>query len=114
MKKSLAIALVIVMIASLFVACGETSAAGNYTCTSMSAQGMTLDPSALGIEVTLTLNEDGTGAMSYGEQATSELTWTQNGNSIDLTVDDETTTATVDGDTITLTEDAAELVFTKN
>lgn len=114
MKKTLAIALVILMVASLFVACGEASAAGSYTCTSMTTEGMTLDPSALGLEVTLTLNEDGTGAMSFGTESISELTWKQNGNSIDLTVDGETETATLDGDTITLSEDGAELVFTKN
>ena len=83
MKKTIAIALVLVMLAALLAGCSggknKYAAAGEYICTSMTTVGLTMDPTMLGMEITLTLNDDGSGTLDlFGE--TMQAKWEASSN----------------------------------
>ena len=119
MKKTMALALVLVMLVALFAGCsgskGKYAAAGEYLCTSMTAEGLTMDPSAWGLEITLTLKDDGTGTLKYAGDETEPkpLTWSQNGETMTITVDGEAAVATYKDNQVTLSQEDYEMIFTK-
>ena len=112
MKKLVALALVIVMVVAM-VACGgggKDPAVGTWKLTGMFMDGQ--DYSAylglLGMEMTLTLNEDGTGTMdAMGESI--NITWSDG----KITNEGESIPFSVDGDKLTMEEDGTQLVFTR-
>ena len=118
MKKTMALALALVLLVSLLTACGgggKYAAAGEYLCTSMTAEGLTMDPSAWGLEIVLTLKDDGTGSLKYAGDETEplDLTWSQNGDTLKITINGEAADVKLDGDTIALSQEGAEMIFTK-
>lgn len=122
MKKILAIALATLLLLTLFAGCGkktgEYAAKGNYLCTSMTSAGLTLDPSAMGLDITLILNNDGTGTLKFaGEETEPEaLTWKEeDGDTLSFTIGNETISGSYDGKAVTINmEEDYILVFTKN
>ena len=122
MKKTIAIALVLVMLAALLAGCSggkdKYAAAGEYICTSMTTVGLTMDPTMLGMEITLTLNDDGTGVLHYvDDEAGRQLLWSQDGNTLTLTIEGDSAEASATDDSVTLkiVDDAGEVefIFTK-
>ena len=96
MKKIYALLLAAVMAClCVFAAAEETTEtlAGEWFLTSMTADGMTVDPAVAGMAMTLALNEDGTVKITtvQGEdEDVAEGTWAPAENGIALTVDGET------------------------
>ena len=123
MKKTLALTLALLLVLSVFTACSSNSSAavGTYTCTSMSVgepgeDPFTADPSAMGLIITLTLNEDGTGTIQYAdEEADPEpVVWSLNGSTFKISINGADTPATFENDTIVLAEEDYSMTFTRN
>lgn len=87
MKKivSLLLALVLVFACASFVAAEDVT--GTWYLIEMTSEGISLDPSMFGIEMTLELFASGTATMSaMGESASG--TWVMEGNTVVVTLDD--------------------------
>ncbi len=111
MKKIVALTLVLVMVLAL-CACGGGSktAAGTWKLTGMTQDGQDYSQylSMLGMEITMVLNDDGTGTMeAMGEKV--DVTWDANG----ITSQGETIHYTLDGDKLIMAQDGAEMIFTR-
>ncbi len=111
MKKIVALTLVLVMVLAL-CACGGGSktAAGTWKLTGMTQDGQDYSQylSMLGMEITMVLNDDGTGTMeAMGEKV--DVTWDANG----ITSQGETISYTLDGDKLIMAQDGAEMIFTR-
>ena len=111
MKKILALTLILVMVFAL-CACGggKNAAVGTWKLTGLFEGGE--DYSAylamLGMDMTLVLNEDGTGSMEMmGEKI--DVTWGDG----KITNEGESIPFSVDGDKLTMEEDGSQLVFTR-
>ena len=136
MKRIVALTLAVLLVAALFAGCSGSSSspAGSYVLTGMN--GKTVEEALqeemgdlmsiedllgmLGIEsmeelMTLELKSDGTAVMSskMTDEASANGTWTQDGNKIIITVDDEPVEFTMEGNTLTGAEDDMTLTFTK-
>ena len=111
MKKIVALTLVLVMVLAL-CACGGGSktAAGTWKLTGMTQDGQDYSEylSMLGMEITMVLNEDGTGTMEAMGQKV-DVTWDESG----ITSQGETIPYTLDGDKLTMAQDGAEMIFTR-
>ena len=111
MKKIVALTLVLVMVLAL-CACGGGSktAAGTWKLTGMTQDGQDYSQylSMLGMEITMVLNDDGTGTMeAMGEKV--DVTWDANG----ITSQGETISYTLDGDKLTVTQNGSSIIFVK-
>ncbi len=112
MKKIVALTLVLVMVLAL-AACGggsSMSAAGTWKLTGMTKDGQDYSEylSMLGMEITMVLNDDGTGYMeAMGEKV--DVTWDESG----ITSQGETISYTLDGDKLTFEEDGSQMTFTR-
>lgn len=81
MKKLLSIALVLALLGAMSVlASAEGDITGTWYCNIIRAQGMEMDPSMMEMEVTLTVNADGTASVESGDGSTAEGTWSDNGD----------------------------------
>lgn len=99
MKKL--VALLLALMLCLGTALAETAdLAGVWYFNEMSAGEMTINPATLGMEMTMTLNEDGTAAMdTMGE--VNEGTWTVDGENVVITFDgDPMTFALAEGNLV--------------
>ena len=113
-KKITAALLVVVMVFAL-AACsgcnGSKGPEGKYTLSSIEADGMKLDPAALGMDTSsiyIQFNADGTGELSaMGE--TESFTWEGN----KMTSQGETVEFQFSGNTVTVEDDGTKMIFTK-
>ena len=62
-KLTLLLACLMALTMALTGAAESLSPVGSWTLTGVEANGMTLDPAMLGMEITMTLNEDGNAEM---------------------------------------------------
>ena len=127
MKRTIALALALVMLLALLCGCSggkdKYAAAGEYLCTSMTVgapgeEPFTADPSMMGMEIVLTLIDDGTGSISYaGGETVRQLLWSQDGEELTLTIEGDSTQASCKDDKVSIyiVDDAGEVeyVFTK-
>lgn len=91
MKKGLSILVALAMLLTLAVpALAEAaSVAGVWTMTAMISSGVEIDPVSMGMEMSMDLAEDGTGTLTaFG--VGSEVTWTFDGATLDVTDPDGT------------------------
>ena len=110
MKKIVALTLVLVMVLALCACGGGKTAAGTWKLTGMTQDGQDYSQylSMLGMEITMVLNDDGTGTMeAMGEKV--DVTWDANG----ITSQGETISYTLDGDKLIMAQDGAEMIFTR-
>ncbi len=110
MKKIVALTLVLVMVLALCACGGSKTAAGTWKLTGMTQDGQDYSQylSMLGMEITMVLNDDGTGTMeAMGEKV--DVTWDANG----ITSQGETIPYTLDGDKLIMAQDGAEMIFTR-
>ena len=113
-KKITAALLVVVMVFAL-AACsggnGSKGPEGKYTLSSIEADGMKVDPAAMGMDTSsiyIQFNADGTGELSaMGE--TESFTWEGN----KMTSQGETVEFQFSGNTITVEDGGTKMVFTK-
>lgn len=91
MKKGLSVLVALAMLLTLAVpALAEAaSVAGAWTMTAMISSGVEIDPVSMGMEMSMDLAEDGTGTLTaFG--VGSEVTWTFDGATLDVTDPDGT------------------------
>lgn len=91
MKKGLSVLVALAMLLTLAVpALAEAaSVAGVWTMTAMISSGVDIDPVSMGMEMSMDLAEDGTGTLTaFG--VGSEVTWTFDGATLDVTDPDGT------------------------
>ena len=93
-KLTLLLACLMALTMALTGAAESLSPVGSWTLTGVEMQGMTLDPAMLGMEITMTLNEDGTAEMGMSGLV-EEGTWSMDGDTV--------TMLDANGDTMTLT-----------
>ena len=111
MKKILALTLILVMVFAL-CACGggKNAAVGTWKLTGLfeGEEDYSAYLAMLGMDLTLVLNEDGTGTMEMmGEKI--DITWAD-GKIIN---EGESLSFSVDGDTLTISEEGERMVFTR-
>ena len=136
MKRIVALALVLVLVAAAFASCGgSANAEGTYVVKSIGGQtleeavkaqmgglGDSVDLDAylkmMGIEslddyMTLELKADGTASMTLAMQDIEAGTWKQDGNNVTITVEDEPHVFTLDGNELKATIEGQEYIFVK-
>lgn len=96
MKKALSMVmcLMLVLSAASAVALEQGEAVGTWYLNTVESDGMTFDSATLGMEMTIALNEDGTGEMSMTGQETQEILWSIDGDSVNVTNKEKTATMT--------------------
>ena len=139
MKRIVSLALVVLLIAALFVGCGNSSVEGTYLIKSMG--GMTMEDmlkavsgdnfdldavlseykvSSLGELITMELKADGTvtvkdamDALDSDEDSTVSGTWKQEGDKVSITIDGDTQEFTLNGSELSGGEGDEAMVFVK-
>lgn len=133
MKRFVAIAAAVLLMAALFAGCGSSSAAGKYVLKSMDGQdvnealkadleevGMSLDEYLELFEIetleefmTVELKSDGNAVVSVAGEDEDTGTWEQDGDKVIITIDDESVTFTLNGNELSAEIDEQEYVFVK-
>lgn len=135
MKRIVAIALTVLMIAALFVGCGGASgsAEGKYYIKSINGQSVSdalkeqaggLDVEALlgmmGIKsvdeiITMELTADGKAVMASAmmDDLNAEGTWTQDGSKVTITIDGSPADFVLSGNELSGKSDSEEMVFVR-
>ena len=134
MKRIISMTLVVLMIAALFAACGSSSPAGKYVVKSINGQtveeamkdqaeqsGINVDDmlKMLNIDkledlITIELKSDGAAVMKSSIGGT-ELTgtWKQDGETVELTLDDQTQKFTFKNNELSASDGEQQYVFVK-
>ncbi len=134
MKRIISMTLVVLMIAALFAACGSSSPAGKYVVKSINGQtveeamkdqaeqsGINVDDmlKMLNIDnieelITIELKSDGAAVMKSSLGGT-ELTgtWKQDGETVELTLDDQTQKFTFKNNELSASDGDQQYVFVK-
>ncbi len=93
MKKLISLMLILCMACMLVPAMADDDVTGEWTMIKAVVQGMEMDPTALGMEMVIILNADGTAEAksSYGEAEpeVSDGTWTMDGSTVTITIGGE-------------------------
>lgn len=139
MKRIVSLTLVVLLIAALFVGCGNSSVEGTYLIKSMGGKTMEdmlkeeagdnfdLDSvlsmfkvSSLGELITMEFKADGTvtmknvmDALGSDEDATMSGTWKQEGDKVSITIDNDTQEFTLNGSELSGGEGEESMVFVK-
>lgn len=112
MKKLIALCLVLVLVVAM-VACGgggKNPAVGTWKLTGLfeGEEDYSAYLAMLGMDLTIVLNEDGTGTMEMmGEKL--DITWADG----KIMNEGESLSFSVDGDTLTISEEGERMVFTR-
>ena len=113
-KLTLLLACLMALTMALTGAAESLSPVGTWTLTGVEAEGMTLDPAMLGMEITMTLNEDGTAQMGMSGLAEEGGTWSVEGDVvtvIDPDGEEMPMTLTEDG-SLRAEQDGMAMIFT--
>ncbi|HPJ02510.1 MAG TPA: hypothetical protein PKU80_06695 [Candidatus Limiplasma sp.] len=94
MKKFAALLLALLMIGTLATA-QSFDFTGTWYLVSISAEGVTLNPADMGMEMSMTLNADGTGAVSTTGEEDKVASWALDGETLTVTADEEPLAFTV-------------------
>lgn len=116
MKKLISLVLILCMACMLIPAMAEDSVLGTWYLHELVQGETTVDPSIMGMTWSLEFKEDNTfvSSMSYGgDPEVNEGTWTQDGETISITVDGSTLNVVFSGDTITMDQGDGKGVFTR-
>lgn len=116
MRRIITLFVVLVMALSLTCAMAEADGVtGLWYLNIVEYEGVQLDPGAMGMEMTMTLNADGTAAMTaniVGEEEVTEGSWTQEGDTVTVTADGDPMVFTLsDGNLIGAMEDGSVMTF---
>ena len=113
-KLTLLLACLMALTMALTGAAESLSPVGSWTLTGVEAEGMTLDPAMLGMEITMTLNEDGTAQMGMSGLVEEGGTWSVEGDVvtvIDPDGEEMPMTFTEDG-SLRAEQDGMAMIFT--
>ena len=134
MKRVISIAMAVLMIAALFVGCAGSGPAGKYVVKSI--DGKTVDEmldetaQSAGMSkedlmkqmnitsaeeiITMELKDDGTATMVVNMLSSTKTgTWKQEGNTVAITIDGETSNFTLNGNELSNSEGEQTYVFVK-
>ena len=119
MKKLISLILIVCMACMMIPAMAEGES-GTWYLVEMVTNGVTINPAEMGMNWSLTLNEDGTAdnrMEMMGEVQEKSGTWTQEGDTVTVTIDDSPVafqladgklTADMDGQTAVFSQEAPE------
>ena len=114
MKKLISLILILCMACMLIPAMADGTVAGDWYLKIMIVDGTEYDAAAMGYNITMSINEDGTMTMtSPTEPDPMPGTWTLEGDQITITVDDEPASGTVTADSITMISEEYTMIFTQ-
>lgn len=111
MKKAFAALLVLSMLLSAVALAESTGAAGTWYLIEVQSEGQTFNPADFGMEMTLVLNEDGTAAMNGVGDEPSTGTWTIDGSTVTVTIDDDPLDFALEDGKLTASQDNLTMVF---
>jgi len=118
MKKFLSVLLaLLVMLSGISAFASEADLVGDWMLTQASAEGMTFGAADLGVEMTVTLNADGTATMSMTSDGTTEAaegSWIMIGDVVTITADNEPADFTYENGRLALTEDGVTMYLDKD
>ena len=112
MKKALAALVILSMLLGAVALAEAADAAGTWYLIEMVEDGQSINPADLGLTITLTLNDDGSAVMDSGEGM--EGTWTQDGDSVIVTIDGDAMDFALADGTLTAAEDDMTMVFSRD
>lgn len=117
--KKIVVSLVVMACMSfLLLGCSkkESKFVGNWTIESMGVEGQMLNVADLGgdesLAASITVNKDGTLSMSMADES-NDGTWEDKGGKVTMTIDGDTVDVTLEDDKATISIDGATLVFKK-
>ena len=114
MKKAFAALLILSMLLSAVAIAETADAAGVWYMVQMQSGEMTINPAEYGMEVTLTLAEDGTATMAgmTGEED-SVGTWTIDGTTVTVTIDGDPLDFALEDGKLTASQDDMTMIFSQ-
>lgn len=113
MKKLISMILIVCMACMMIPAMAEEDLTGEWYVKTMSQGEQTFDAASLGMNMTLTLNADGTLKMeSPAEEGPIEGTWTNEGGKVTLTLQDQTNEVTIADGVMTLSDETIGMTMT--
>ena len=114
MKKLFSLILALCMVCMLVPAVAEEDVTGEWYLKTMKQGETEYDAGAIGYNITMTLNADGTGTMlSPASEEPTPGSWTLEGDKITVTFEDSPIGGTVADGKITLSEGEISMVFTR-
>lgn len=113
MKKAFAALLILSMLLSAMAVAEAADVAGDWYMIEMQAEGMTINPADMGMEMILTLAEDGTASMSGMGDEPSTGTWAINGTTVTVTIEGDPLDFTLADGKLTASQDDMTMVFSK-
>ena len=115
MKKLISLLLILCMTCMLIPAVAEEALTGEWYLKSMKMGEQEYDAAAMGVNIVMTLGEDGTAAMTMPDSPDPVTgTWTLDGDQITLNVADEAPiTGTVTAEAIALEQEGQIMIFTR-
>ncbi|HPX70489.1 MAG TPA: hypothetical protein PLO47_01990 [Bacillota bacterium] len=115
MKKFIAIALVVLMLACAFSACGKKDApiVGEWVAVYMEAEGMKVKCAGF-MESKLSVKADNTFTMSMEGEGSQDGKWEKKGDAYTLTVDGDSIDAKIVDGVLSISMDGSALHFSKN
>ncbi len=114
MKKLFSLILALCMVCMLVPAVAEEDVTGEWYLKTMKQGETEYDAGAIGYNITMTLNADGTGTMlSPTSEEPTPGSWTLEGDKITVTFEDSPIGGTVADGKITLSEGEMSMVFTR-
>ena len=114
MKKLISLILVVLLLCMALPAFAEEEVTGDWYLKTMKMDDQEYDAASIGYAITMTLNADGTVAMTMPGQEAAAGTWVLEGDKITVTVNDSPAEGVVAEGTITLSEDGMEMIFTRD
>lgn len=89
---------------------------GKYICTMLDSDGLAMDPSLMGLEIYLTLQDDGTGIIQYADVAEADaerFTWTLDDSGVHILSEVRNRDGVIQDGKIVLDDDGAAFTFEK-
>ena len=116
MKKTLAMILAAVMVLLTVPAGAETTAGsltGIWYAVEISAEGITMNPADMGLNITMTVNEDGTLVIGQDEEDSTAGTWTATENGMTVAYEDQSGEVRVEDGKLLMDADGAVYTFAR-
>lgn len=113
MKKLISFVLALALCCMLVSAVADVDVTGAWYMKTMKAGDVEYDASAMGLSMTIILNEDGTAATQGMGGAAQTGTWTLDGDQITVTIDGAPASGTVTEETLTLEADGQTMILTR-
>ena len=109
MKRIFAVLLCAAMLVCLFAGCSPKPG-GTYNLVKITAEGKELPPATMNVTISFTLEEDGTGSVSYnGRQFT--IAWNQEGKAVYLSNEDKVLELSQSGGSLVYEKEGTRFVF---